>query len=77
MHANEQEAENDALRERSGNARSGDRLVSFLYELMRDCLTPGAVERLVRASQCSEEEPTFFCNGYLADYAKDLAARLR
>lgn len=69
--------ENAKLRERSGDVRTTDPLVSFLYELMRDHLTPGVVESLVRASACSEEEPTRFCNGYLANYATDLAARLR
>lgn len=71
------ESENEALSVRSGNVQSPDRLVSFLYELMRDHLTPGRVETMVRDSQCSQEDPTFFTNGYLANYAMDLAARLR
>ena len=48
-------------------------LVSFLYELMRDHVTPGVVERLVKESPAGE---TKFTNGHLANYAKELADRL-
>lgn len=77
MTAATDEHENAALRQRSGSVTSPDPLVSFLYELMRDRVTPGVVEQLVRASQTSEQNPTHFCNGYLASYAVDVAARLR
>lgn len=49
-------------------------LVSFLYDLMRDHVTPGVVEKLVLASPPGM---TKFTNGYLANYAKELAARLQ
>lgn len=66
--------ENDRLRAESGQIQSDDPLVSFLYELMRDHVVPGEVERLV---QSSPKTDTVFTNGWLALYAKDLAARLR
>lgn len=66
--------QNRELRERSGKVDvHGDRLTSFLYDLLRDHLLPGQVERLVRdaAPDCQ------YTNGHLARYAKDLADRLR
>lgn len=61
-----------ALRERSGKVNSDSPLVSFLYELMRDHVTPGVVEGLVTGIA----QPCQFCNGYLASYAQDVADRL-
>jgi hypothetical protein len=66
--------ENVGLRERSGSINSEDRLVSFLYELMRDHLPVGTVEDVLRNSMMKE---TQFTNGYLAKYAEDIAARMR
>lgn len=63
-----------ALRERSGDVRSDDPLVSFLYQLMRDHLAVGVVEGLMGEV---EKQPSIFTNGWLANYAKDLAERLR
>lgn len=63
-----------ALRKRSGDVRIKSKLVSFLYELMRDHLPPGEVEKLVKASQ---DPDVSYTNGYLAKYAKDLANRLK
>ena len=63
------------LQERSGEVTSDDPLVSFLYLLMRDYLPVGIAERLVEMH--SYEETTSFTNGYLANYAKDLATRLK
>lgn len=65
---------NKNLKEESGNIISEDKLVSFLYELMRDKITPGVVEELVNNSQ---QTPVEFTNGYLANYAKHLAERLK
>lgn len=67
--------ENDALRERSGNVKINSKLVSFLYELMRDHLPVGTVEELVRASE--QESEVVYTNGWLAQYAEDLANRLK
>jgi hypothetical protein len=64
---------NDALRAASGSVSSESKLVSFLYELIRDHMTPGQVEQLVRDSQ---EQPTVFTNGWIAYYAEYLANRL-
>jgi hypothetical protein len=63
-----------ALRERSGQVRSDDPLVSFLYQLMRDHLASGVVEGLMGDA---EKQPILFTNGWLANYAKDIAERLR
>jgi hypothetical protein len=63
------------LRERSGNVTIDSRLVSFLYELMRDHLPTGVVEEIILASE-NESEVTY-SNGYLAKYAEDLANRLK
>ena len=64
-----------ALRERSGTVVINSRLVSFLYQLMRDQVTPGIVESIVNQS---EDEPEItYTNGWLAKYAEDLANRLK
>lgn len=65
----------EALRERSGSIRLESRLVSFLYQLMRDHVTPGIVEKLLAES---EDEPNvLYTNGWLAKYAEDVANRLK
>lgn len=65
---------NKQLKEESGNVVYDDRLVSFLYSLLRDHLPAGVVEELVRDSQ---DIPVEYTNGYLANYAKNLADRLK
>lgn len=65
---------NDALRERSGVVNINSKLISFLYELLRDHLPAGIVEELVRASQ---EPDISYTNGWLVKYAEDLANRLK
>ena len=55
-------------------SESNDPLVSFLYSLLRDYLPAGEVEKLV---QETTKDTTVFTNGYLAEYAKDLAERLK
>lgn len=62
------------MREASGNVKIRSQLVSFLYELMRDHLTPGEVEGLVQRSQVSE---VTYTNGWLARYAEHIASRLK
>lgn len=62
-----------ALRERSNSIRLNSKLISFLYELMRDYLPAGEVEILVQKSQ---EPDCLYTNGWLAKYAEDLAKRL-
>lgn len=69
---------NHDLHSRSGHIESPDRLVAFLYDLLRDHLPAGEVEKLVRdAEVVSPENIAVYTNGYLARYAKDLADRLR
>lgn len=71
----DQEEMNKRITDASGNVSDSDHLVSFLYELMRDDITPGKIEKIVRTSL--HEGPTEFCNGWLAQYAQDVAKRLR
>jgi hypothetical protein len=68
----------DALRERTGNVSDDSLLVSFLYELMRDHVPTGVVEKIVRSVEKEQKcpEALHFCNGHLAQYAQDAAARL-
>jgi len=64
------------LRKRSRNINSGDKLVAFLYDIMRDYMTCGEIEEAML--NIKEEKTEYeFCNGYLANYAKDVAKRLR
>lgn len=63
----------NALRERSGAVKINSRLVSFLYDLMRDHLPIGTVEHLV---QEATEPDVLYTNGWLAKYAEDVANRL-
>lgn len=65
--------EQQALFERSGAMITGNKVVSFLYELMRDHVPPGVVEGIVNHSQ---ELPCSMTNGWLAGYALDVASRL-
>jgi hypothetical protein len=65
--------DNVGLRARSGCVNVHSRLVSFLYELMRDEVTPGRVEELVRNSS---DPDGIYTNGFLANYAIDIARRL-
>jgi hypothetical protein len=62
------------LRERSGHVAIHDKLVSFLYELMRDHVPPGIIEAITNAS---EEIDVLYTNGWLAKYAEDVAKRLK
>lgn len=65
------------LRERSGSVDSNDPLVSFLYILMRDHLPLGKVEEIVMNHAQYGQEDSYFTNGWLANYCKDIAERLR
>lgn len=66
---------NQSMQERSGNVKSDDPLVSLLYTLLRDHITPGEMEKYVREVEINPE--TEFTNGWLALYAVDLANRIR
>lgn len=64
------------LRNRSRSINSNDKLVAFLYDLMRDYITCGEVEAIMAVIK-EEKFEYEFCNGYLANYAKDIARRLK
>lgn len=53
-----------------------DPLVAFLYQLMRDYITPGKVEKVMQ-DQEEVEEYYVLSNGFLARYAEDIVDRLR
>lgn len=66
------------IRARSGFVDSDDPLVSFLYVLIRDDVVPGRIEEIMKMSMPpAPDEKTEFSNGWLASYAKDIAARLK
>jgi len=56
---------------RSGQCELTTMLESFLYTLMRDHVSPGTVEGLLR-----DAKPCNCTNGYLGAYARDVAERL-
>ena len=61
------------LRDRSGSVTITNQLTGFLYDLLRDHITPGVVEELCRNTRTCE---TNYSNGWLARYAFDIAKRL-
>lgn len=65
----------ERLKKESGTIVYSDALTSFLYELMRDHLPAGEVEAIVNNSINSG--PTTYTNGWLAQYAFNLAEELR
>jgi len=69
------DVQNDQLCTRSGRVNIHSALVSFLYDLLRDHLTAGQMERLVRNAH-QAGDPILFTNGWLALYAADVAERL-
>lgn len=64
------------LAARSGNVASKDSLVSFLYILMRDHLPIGTIEAIMLQHIQYGQHDSQFTNGWLANYAKDIADRL-
>lgn len=74
------------MRLRSGGVRLRTRLVSFLYELARDHLPTGLIERVVENIQIEQEDmidkgedpnkDLVASNGWLAKWAGDVAMRL-
>ncbi len=61
----------------SGQVRSADPLVCFLYLLMRDQRPVGEVHMLVDQAMAELAADDSFTNGYLGKYSKHLARRLR
>ena len=66
---------NDLIRTRSGMINSSDKLVAFIYSLLRDHISAGIIEQLVRDAEIDAESQ--YSNGWIAQYAQDLASRLR
>lgn len=64
----------EKMYQRSGEVSYTDPLVGFLYTLMRDYVPTGIVEEITLEVG---PEPTHYSNGWLAQYANDLAERLR
>jgi hypothetical protein len=67
---------NRNLREVSGTVTYSDPLTSFLYQLMRDELPAGIVEKIVR-DIVNEPEECLYTNGWLAQYANNLSEELK
>jgi len=67
---------NSELREASGTITYTDPLTAFFYLLLRNELAAGKVEALVSEAVNSAEECTF-TNGWLAQYANNLAERIK
>ncbi len=67
--------QNNKLRQESGEINLEGKLVSFLYTLMRDHITAGKIEELVREVE-NENGLNYYTNGWLALYAENLAKRL-
>ena len=64
----------EKMRDESGNVKIKSKLVSFLYQLMRDHVPPGDVESVVKQSE--SDEFCLYTNGWLAMYSKYIAERL-
>jgi hypothetical protein len=68
------EEKTEDLREASGAMGSENRLVCLLYLLMRDYVTPGEMEEMVRETE--KHKSYNFSNGWLAKYAIHLQGRV-
>lgn len=65
------------MRQRSGSVDSTDPLVGFLYILIRDHVPLGVIEEIMLAHVEYDQSDNQFTNGWLANYCKDLANRLK
>jgi predicted ATPase len=63
------------LIDRSGHVEYNSKLVGFLYDLLKEHVSPGALEQLVRTAE-AKSPSVIYSNGWLAQYAHDLALRL-
>jgi hypothetical protein len=67
---------NAEMHKRSGAVHDADPLVALFYDLLRDHIQPGDLEKLVR-SACEHHDKTMvYSNGWLAEYARDMVRRL-
>lgn len=67
-------AASDRMRAASGEVKSNDPLVAFLYVVLRDGCPAGVMENALAQMHGSE---SLYTNGWLAKYAKDIAHRLK
>jgi hypothetical protein len=67
---------NGEMHKRSGHVHEVDPLVALLYDLLRDHIQPGDLEPLVREACLYGSVSKCYSNGWLAQYAKDIALRL-
>ena len=65
------------LREASGRITFNDPLTSFIYQLLRDEMPAGKVEALVRSIVNEGQQEVLFTNGWLAQYANNLADMIK
>ncbi len=68
--------QNGLLRQESGSINNHRQIVAFLYILMRDHITPGTIESLVTQSNNPLGKELLFTNGWLAQYAENIANRI-
>lgn len=68
---------NERIFRESGAVRSNDRLVLFLYLLLRDHLPAGIVEKIAETACAVDASEHDFTNGWLADYAMHIAVDLK
>ena len=66
-----------SIRERSGNFISSDSLVAFLYFLLRDHLSAGVIEDIMKNHIRDKNFAGDYSNGWIAQYAQDIASRLK
>jgi hypothetical protein len=67
----------EELRAESGTVTYTDPLTSFFYQLLRDHMTAGDVEKIVSDIVQEAGKDVTFTNGWLAKYANNLADTLR
>lgn len=70
-------AGSDAMATRSGDVVNDSRLTAFLYLLIRDEVTPGRIELLLDQLGRDQGQKVYYSNGWLAQYAADVAERLK
>jgi hypothetical protein len=71
---------NRRMRRESGYFDHSSKLVSFLYLLLRDEITPGHLEEILKKMSNPETEQlegaSMYTNGWIAKYAENIALRL-
>lgn len=77
LNKEKQNKECQRMREKSGNISSDSKLVKFIYILARDYLTTGQIEMLIEEHVSNHYKETYYTNGWLAEWSKDVAKRLQ